>query len=74
MRVRLENALNEIALGRAGRCRVEEHKLRRAYWVLRRQRQHGYTKQREGGFVALADDEQVAAALRLECGFRGAFD
>jgi hypothetical protein len=53
---------------------VEQNETNTPRRILRRQRDQGHRKGREGPFLTLANDEQIAAALSLEDRFRRSLD
>src|SRR5205823_10780657 len=69
-----DEALEILALWGAGGRAVAEDNTRRTFGELGRQRNETNGEHRQRGFVALADDEQVIAALPMKNRFGRAFD
>ena len=58
-----DDALQKFALRKSGRRAVEQDKARAFWRILRRQRHERDGQERQRALLALADNQQVAAAL-----------
>jgi hypothetical protein len=74
VRDRLENALQVIVVGSAGRGAVDKNDADSAEWVLGRERNEADSEHGQRSFVALANQEKVVAALAMEYDFGRALD